>query len=318
MKNSAKIISIVLSVAMVLSIACAFAVNSFAVSAPVFSVKEISKKYNTVTVEVNLVSGSFNSLDLNFSYSKNVKIKTIEYGSALKTANAMVSLNPNANTSADHSHVSMVATSGYNQTGQMIVATFQVPYMSDYTISIHVTDCRVTVGNNNVEVKPTVSSSVSYKYEKPTSSTTSTTTKKTTTDTTTKNNQTKPTAKPNNSTTKPNTTIRTAVIPGAVTVTSGASGNSSTAVNGSTTISEPTDENLDIDEYSSESAENTELSSSKAAFKAAAAEKVQLKQSHNTKTIIIVAAAAVVFIAGAVVAIVLINKKKNDSTSDTL
>ena len=156
MKKGAKIISIVLSVAMVLSLVWAFAVNSLAADAPVFAVKEVSKKYNTVTVEVNLLSGSFNALDLNFRYSRGVKLKTIEQGSALKTSGAMAMLNPNANTSADQSHASMIAIDGYNQKGQMLVATFQVPFASDYSISVYATDCRITVGNDNVEVKPTV------------------------------------------------------------------------------------------------------------------------------------------------------------------
>ncbi len=163
MKKGAKIISVVLSVAMVLSLVWAFAVNSLAADAPVFAVKEVSKKYNTVTVEVNLLSGSFNALDLNFRYSRGVKLKTIEQGSALKTSGAMAMLNPNANTSADQSHASMIAIDGYNQKGQMLVATFQVPFASDYSISVYATDCRITVGNDNVEVKPTVKESVSYK-----------------------------------------------------------------------------------------------------------------------------------------------------------
>ena len=299
MKKGAKIISIVLSVAMVLSLVWAFAV------------KEVSKKYNTVTVEVNLLSGSFNALDLNFRYSRGVKLKTIEQGSALKTSGAMAMLNPNANTSADQSHASMIAIGGYNQKGQMLVATFQVPFASDYSISVYATDCRITVGNDNVEVKPTVKESVSYKYERPTTSTTKSTT--TTTTTTTKApNQPKPN-NPANTTNKTNngTTIRTAVIPGgSVTV---ASGSGTTAQGDTTTSSEPTDENLDIDEYSSESAEYSALSSAVGA-NAKAADKIQLKQSHNKKTIIIVAAAAAVLIAGAVVAIVLINKKKNNTT----
>lgn len=311
MKKGAKIISIVLSVAMVLSLVWAFAVNSLAADAPVFAVKEVSKKYNTVTVEVNLLSGSFNALDLNFRYSRGVKLKTIEQGSALKTSGAMAMLNPNANTSADQSHASMIAIDGYNQKGQMLVATFQVPFASDYSISVYATDCRITVGNDNVEVKPTVKESVSYKYEKPTTSTTKSTTTKTTT-TTKAPNQPKPN-NPANTTNKTNngTTIRTAVIPGgSVTV---ASGSGTTAQGDTTTSSEPTDENLDIDEYSSESAEYSALSSAVGA-NAKAADKIQLKQSHNKKTIIIVAAAAAVLIAGAVVAIVLINKKKNNTT----
>lgn len=291
MKKGAKIISVVLSVAMVLSLVWAFAVNSLAADAPVFAVKEVSKKYNTVTVEVNLLSGSFNALDLNFRYSRGVKLKTIEQGSALKTSGAMAMLNPNANTSADQSHASMIAIDGYNQKGQMLVATFQVPFASDYSISVYATDCRITVGNDNVEVKPTVKESVSYKYEKPTTSTTKSTT--TTTTTTKAHNQPKPN-NPANTTNKTNngTTIGTAE---------------------TTTSSEPTDENLDIDEYSSESTEYSVLSSAVGA-NAKAADKIQLKQSHNKKTIIIVAAAAAVLIAGAVVAIVLINKKKNNTT----
>ena len=297
MKKGAKIISVVLSVAMVLSLIWAFAV------------KEVSKKYNTVTVEVNLLSGSFNALDLNFRYSRGVKLKTIEQGSAFKTSGAMAMLNPNANTSADQSHASMVAIGGYNQKGQMLVATFQVPFASDYSISVYATDCRITVGNDNVEVKPTVKESVSYKYEKPTTSTTKSTTTTTKPTTSAKPaNPTKTTAKSNNT---PGTTIRTAVIPGgSVTV---ASGSGTTAQGDTTTSSEPTDENLDIDEYSSESAEYSALSSAVGA-NAKAADKIQLKQSHNKKTIIIVAAAAAVLIAGAVVAIVLINKKKNNTT----
>ena len=305
MKKGAKIISVVLSVAMVLSLVWAFTVNSLAADAPVFAVKEVSKKYNTVTVEVNLLSGSFNALDLNFRYSRGVKLKTIEQGSAFKTSGAMAMLNPNANTSADQSHASIVAIDGYNQKGQMLVATFQVPFASDYSISVYATDCRITVGNDNVEVKPTVKESVSYKYEKPTTSTTKSTT--TTTTTTKAPNQPKPN-NPTNTTNKTNngTTVRTAVIPGgSVTVASG----SGTTAQGDTTSSEPTDENLDIDEYSSESTEYSALSSAVGA-NAKAADKIQLKQSHNKKTIIIVAAAAAVLIAGAVVAIVLINKNK--------
>ena len=308
MKKGAKIISVVLSVAMVLSLVWAFVVNSLAADAPVFAVKEVSKKYNTVTVEVNLLSGSFNALDLNFRYSRGVKLKTIEQGSALKTSGAMAMLNPNANTSADQSHASMIAIGGYNQKGQMLVATFQVPFASDYSISVYATDCRITVGNDNVEVKPTVKESVSYKYEKPTTSTT----KSTTTTTTKAPNQPKPN-NPANTTNKTNngTTVRTAVIPGgSVTV---ASGSGTTAQGDTTTSSEPTDENLDIDEYSSESTEYSVLSSAVGA-NAKAADKIQLKQSHNKKTIIIVVVAAAVLIAGAVVAIVLINKKKNNTT----
>lgn len=310
MKKGAKIISVVLSVAMVLSLVWAFAVNSLAADAPVFAVKEVSKKYNTVTVEVNLLSGSFNALDLNFRYSRGVKLKTIEQGSALKTSGAMAMLNPNANTSADQSHASMIAIGGYNQKGQMLLATFQVPFASDYSISVYATDCRITVGNDNVEVKPTVKESVSYKYEKPTTSTTKSTT--TTTTTTTKApNQPKPN-NPANTTNKTNngTAIRTTVITGSVNV---ASGSGTTAQGDTTTSSEPTDENLDIDEYFSESTEYSALSSAVGA-NAKAADKIQLKQSHNKKTIIIVAAAAAVLIAGAVVAIVLINKKKNNTT----
>lgn len=323
MKKEAKIISVILSIAMILSLLSALAVHSFAVEAPVFSVKEVSKKYNTVTVEVNLVSGSFNALDLNFTTSKGVKIKTISEGSAVKNAaDALPMINVGANTAEGYSQVAIVSIQGYKVKGQLVVATFQVPYASDYSISIDVTDCRVTVGDDNVEVKPSVSSSVSFKYEKPTktepSNTTTKTTAKPTTKTTTKNNNTSKTN--NNPSVAPTkNSVPTAVIPGNIvskTAQNGASAGdtSSTLQNESTALSDLTDENLDVDEYSSESAENSESSSIAMAYPKAA-NKVQLKSSHNKKIIIIVAAAAAVLVAGAVVAIVIINKKKKDATN---
>lgn len=333
MKKTAKLISAILTFLMAALVLFSVATNAIAASAPEFSVTKVSSTSNTVTVQVNLVSGKFNAFDFNFVMSDGVKCTSIKYGAVYADLainhQAIGSMNPEATVSSGFANVSLASTVACDKKGAIIVATFSVPAKKSYSIGIKVSSCNVTNEKGvNEAVTPKVSSSVSY-----TEPTTTTTKKPTTTTTTTK--------KPNTTTTKGSTTttkkgtigttINTTIIPtkkGSITTTtsknsetggvvagtlpSGPDSSSSTDVSNlepTSDIAEITDDNLDLDEYNSEG--NT-LAVNAPTEKESASLDNLFTDSHNKKTIIIVAAAAAVVVLGAVIALVVINKKKKE------
>ncbi len=156
MKKTTKILSVVLAISMVLSVAVALAFSAFAAQGPAIEVKQVSKTGNEIVVNIDLKSGTFNSLDLAFDM-KGVKCTKIEAGAASSSSGAMLISNPEA--TGDASHISMVAMSGM-KAGTIAVVTLSVT-ADDYSFAVKSTSCCITDESfNNVEVEPTISGAV--------------------------------------------------------------------------------------------------------------------------------------------------------------
>lgn len=318
MTKSAKIISLILCIVMVLSVASAMVISSFAADAPSLAVKKISEKGDEIVVSINLASGSFNSMDIVFNM-KGLTCKDISAGQATTGAGATLISNPNA--TGGKSHISMVALNGMS-TGSIAIVTLEKD-REDYSFSISVTDCAVSDENyNNIPVTPSISGN---SIVPPTTKTTTTTTKKTTTTTTTKKTTTTEkdddnTKKTTTTTTKKGTTtttkkgtttttttgslIPTGTLPADITAISDVT---------SSSVVDESSSGLDYDSYGNSEYEydynyNTPDENTEAVD--GDGEEL-LDDSKDPKTLIIIAAIVVVLIAGAVVAFILINKKKN-------
>ncbi|MBQ8784163.1 MAG: hypothetical protein IJZ57_10395 [Clostridia bacterium] len=302
MTKSAKIISLLLTVIMVFSVAGAMVISSFAVDAPALALKKVSENDKELVVSIELTKGSFNSMDIVFNMN-GVKCKYvdkdhtgIEAGNATLTSGAILTSNPTA--AGGKSHISMIAINGM-KTGTIATVTLEKD-KSGGSFSITVTDCTVTDEEyNNVSVNPTISNnSIAAAGVK---TTTTTTTKKTTTTTTT-TKKTTTTTKKTTTTTKGTTTttkaIPTATLP--TDTTSVSEITSSSVIDEQSTDLGYDDYSSDYDYYTPDESETQAVDSDEL-----------LDDEKDPKTLIIIGAVVLVLIAGAVVAFIFINKKKN-------
>lgn len=78
MKTFKKLIAVILSVLMLMSV-CVFSAS--AVSAPAFELRVVSQSGKNVTLELVLVSGGFNAMDITFKTSSNISSVTSLYTS---------------------------------------------------------------------------------------------------------------------------------------------------------------------------------------------------------------------------------------------
>ncbi|MGN1169738.1 MAG: hypothetical protein ACI4RB_06425, partial [Acutalibacteraceae bacterium] len=69
MKKTAKILSIVLSISMVIGVALALVFSAFAADAPTFELKEVKKTASEIVLEINLTDGQVSNLDIVFNQS---------------------------------------------------------------------------------------------------------------------------------------------------------------------------------------------------------------------------------------------------------
>ena len=145
MKKTAKIIALVLSLIMVMSVASAYVFYADAASSPTLNITETGRTDDTVTVAVNLTSGSFNAMDFQFNTS----------GVTCESISASGGYGNKAN-----GKVSMASVDGYTG-GNVITATFKLPEEGSYSISGSASSCTVTENGGNREVGASVSGGVS-------------------------------------------------------------------------------------------------------------------------------------------------------------
>ncbi|MBQ8227716.1 MAG: hypothetical protein IJZ88_01750 [Clostridia bacterium] len=320
MTKSAKIISLLLSVVMLLSVVSAMAISSFAADAPTISVVEKSRDGEKIILNVVVSEGYVNAVDIKFTMS-GVKCESVKdlTGAGMGNANA----------SGNSSHYSVASTQPLD--GDLAQVVIKVTNEEKYSFSLNIDECMVTkdieydeYGNitsigENVNVKPNISGTI--KYEKPTTTTT-TTTKKTTTTTTTKKADTSSTTTTKKTTTT--TTTKRGDVANTTTTTTTTRVNSLIPTNtlpddsslfGDITTSSDVDTSsstdLDFDSYG-----DYDYNYVPDETEAADAEQEEiLDDSDNSKTLIIAAAVIVALIAAAVVAFILINKKKKADSS---
>ncbi len=303
MTKFAKIISVFLCLAMVFSVAGAMVISSFAADAPQFALKKVSETSDTIVVELNLTSGTFNSLDVVFNMN-GVTCSKIAKGGAMADDNGGDMLLSNPTATGGRSHISAISLNGAQKGTVATITLDKDKKATEYSFSVTVADCAVTDENNeNKSVSPSVSgnSIVSEKptqkpTEKPTEKPTQKPTQKPTEKPTQKPTE-KPTQKPTQKPTAPTGTVPTNTLPSSTEVPSTSEVISSTE--DTTDFSYDYDDNT-YDYYTPDEDETEPAGSDEI-----------LDDEKDPKTIIIIAAVAVVLIAGAVVAFVVINKKKN-------
>ncbi len=173
MTKSAKIISILLLAIMVFSIAGSMIISSFAITAPQFALRKVSETSDKIVVELDLTSGTFNSLDVVFNMN-GVTCDSIVQGDS----KGMDMLLSSTNATGGRSHISAISISGAQKGTVATITLNKDSKATEHTFSITISDCAITDENNeNKSVNPTVSgNSISGS-----SSNTTTTTKKTTT-----------------------------------------------------------------------------------------------------------------------------------------
>lgn len=306
MKKTAKILALVLSLIMVLSVSSAFFISANAAASPSLNVTQTGKSGNTVTVAVNLTDGSFNAMDFQFNTSEGVTCESISasggYGN--KT----------------NGKVSMASIDGYSK-GQVITATFKVPEEGSYSITGSASSCTVTTENGNKSVSPSISGSASGSNTKPTSTTT--TTKKTTTTTTTKKvdpSKTSTTSKkvdPSKSTAKTSSRVTT-TLKGKTTKVSTTSASIPTTEldNEALTSTDVSDEEVtlpdDVDVYGEDIANEDDNWYTGDEDSEKAGEDDEEKPEYNKKMIGAIGGSAAALVAAATAGIVIANKKKKD------
>ncbi|MBQ8784164.1 MAG: LPXTG cell wall anchor domain-containing protein [Clostridia bacterium] len=159
MKKTAKILSVVLAISMVFGVAVALVSSAFAVEAPTFEVKQVSKNGDEIVVNIDLVKGTFNNLDLVFEMN-GVKCKYVDEentgiaaGDATTSSGAILFSNHEAGEGS--SNISMIAINGM-KTGTVAVVTLLVTD-EEYSFSVKATSCGVSDADyNNTEVTPVI------------------------------------------------------------------------------------------------------------------------------------------------------------------
>lgn len=146
-----KLFSLFMVLVISLSVFAVSAVNSSAaddVVIPVFSATEESVSANSIKITFNLVSGSFNSLDLKFEPSQGLKCIAIDKSSTFDSSALAMT---NVEATGEAYNASIVSTSGYTKAGAIFIATFQVTNtrLDSYSVTFKVGDCTVAKNVDN-------------------------------------------------------------------------------------------------------------------------------------------------------------------------
>ena len=192
MNKMAKIISVVLSVALVIGVTVAMLVSAFAASTPKFSLNLVEETKSTVTISINLESGSFNNVDFQVNAkdwnsgnkTTGLTLTEINFGQAYKdfqqTTGSSDPIMPMTNIS--NGKVSVISIRAYDEVGAMFLFTFSKASDKDVSPSDFFVDGVEAVNKIPAPVVPT----------KPTTEPTKPTTE-----------PTKPTTEPTKPTTEP-------------------------------------------------------------------------------------------------------------------
>ena len=206
MNKMAKIISVVLSVALVIGVTVAMLVSAFAASTPKFSLNLVEETKSTVTISINLESGSFNNVDFQVNAkdwnsgnkTTGLTLTEINFGQAYKdfqqTTGSSDPIMPMTNIS--NGKVSVISIRAYDEVGAMFLFTFSKASDKDVSPSDFFVDGVEAVNKIPAPVVPT----------KPTTEPTKPTTeptKPTTEPTKPTTEPTKPTTEPTKPTTEP-------------------------------------------------------------------------------------------------------------------
>lgn len=146
MKKLSKIIALVMCLITLMS-ACSFLfISASAVDAPKFALEETSKNGNTVTYELKLKSGGFNSLDCRFAVSSGVTCTAIKFAEGVTGGVS----NPKT------CKISYANTETFSKAGTIATATFTVP-SGNYSITLDVENCAISSGSGLTDVTSSVS-----------------------------------------------------------------------------------------------------------------------------------------------------------------
>ncbi len=172
MKKTAKIISLAVSIAMVLSVVFTIAINVSAADTTAFEVVS-EKSEGKVVLTVNLKAGGFNAIDAQFEMSEGVTCESIKQGETWKAFKSEQEDNgqPAVFTgNAANGKFGAATAATFDKTGDFVVATFNVDDESEFTITFKVDSCKLTEGEAENEVVPTIENATySYVPEEPTS-----------------------------------------------------------------------------------------------------------------------------------------------------
>ena len=157
MTKSAKFISLLLLTIIVFSIASSMIISSFAADTTQFALKKVSETSDAIVVELNLTSGTFNSLDIVFNMNGVTCIK-IAKGGAMADNNGGDMLISNTTATGGKSHISAISLNG-TQPGTVATITLKKDKnATEYSFSVTISDCNVTDDNNeNKSVNASVS-----------------------------------------------------------------------------------------------------------------------------------------------------------------
>ncbi len=147
-----KMLSVLLVAVMFVS-SGALMISSFSSDAPIITINAVDKDTESLTASINLTSGTFNSIDLDFEMSGLV-CRTIEKGDFSADENVFFVSNPSE---AATNNIAMISYDGITP-GTLAVVTFEIVDDS-YTFNVNATACTVA-GDENVDVEPVIISNV--------------------------------------------------------------------------------------------------------------------------------------------------------------
>ena len=165
MNKMAKIISVVLSVALVIGVTVAMLVSAFAASTPKFSLNLVEETKSTVTISINLESGSFNNVDFQVNAkdwnsgnkTTGLTLTEINFGQAYKdfqqTTGSSDPIMPMTNIS--NGKVSVISIRAYDEVGAMFLFTFSKASDKDVSPSDFFVDGVEAVNKIPAPVVPT-------------------------------------------------------------------------------------------------------------------------------------------------------------------
>ncbi len=213
MNKMAKIISVVLSVALVIGVTVAMLVSAFAASTPKFSLNLVEETKSTVTISINLESGSFNNVDFQVNAkdwnsgnkTTGLTLTEINFGQAYKdfqqTTGSSDPIMPMTNIS--NGKVSVISIRAYDEVGAMFLFTFSKASDKDVSPSDFFVDGVEAVNKIPAPVVPTKPTTEPTKPTTEPTKPTTEPTKPTTEPTKPTTEPTKPTTEPTKPTTEP-------------------------------------------------------------------------------------------------------------------
>lgn len=129
--------------------------TAFSADAPEFELSCEKGEDNILTLAVNLVSGGFNAIDVQFECSDNVECVSLKQGNTwkeFKADNNETGYTVAFTSNAASYQISAATINRFDINGDFVIAEFEVDYTKEFTITFKTSSCFIKDGDNESDV----------------------------------------------------------------------------------------------------------------------------------------------------------------------